>query len=85
MLFQQIAGLTRPIEDYDELLCNTETRIDAVQKSISELAVSVAKATEIRRKQLSEFVTLIADMVGATELLKLAANRLNKFCVKAQR
>ena len=73
------------MEDYDELLCNTETRIDAVQTSISELDVSVAQATGIRRKQLSEFVTLFVNIASAAELLKLAANRLNTFCVRAQR
>ena len=82
VLAHQIAGHTQPSEDYEEQLCNTETRIDAVQTWISELEDSVAKATEIRRKQHSEFVTLIADIAAATGLLKLAANRLNK--VRAQ-
>ena len=81
MLSQQIAGPT--LEDDGEELCNTETRIDAVQKSISELDASVAKATEIRRKQHLEFVTLIADIAGAIELLELVANRLNIFCAQA--
>jgi len=85
VLAHQIAGQTHSMEDYDELLCNTETRIDAVQTSISELDVSVAQATGIRRKQLSEFVTLIINIASAAELLKLAANRLNTFCVRAQR
>ena len=74
-LFQQIAGAT--LEDYGEQLCNTETRIDAVQTVISELDVSVARATEIRGIQLSGFVTQIASIAGATELLELAATRLN--------
>ena len=50
-----------------------------MQKSIAELDDSVAKATEIRRKQHAEFVTLTANNATATELLKLAVNRLNKF------
>ena len=79
-----VAGLAPTLEEYDELLCNTETRVDAMQKSVSELAVSVTKATDIRQNQLSEFIILIADVVGAAELLKLAANRLNEFCVEAQ-
>ena len=64
---------------------NTETRIDAVQKSISELDVSVATATEIRRTQLSGFVTLTASIAAATELLKLAANRPNNSARKLQK
>merc|ERR1719383_1636148 len=56
-----------------------ESRIAAVQKSISELDDSVAKATEMRQKQHSDFVTLTANNAAATELLKLAINRLNKF------
>ena len=72
------AGVAHTIEEYDVLLCNTETRIDAMQKSASGLAVSVTKATDIRRNQLSEFVNLIDDVVGAAEPLKLAANRLNE-------
>ena len=54
----------------------THTNIDAVQKSIAKPDVSVAKATEIRRKQHPELVALSTDVAGATELLKLAANRL---------
>jgi len=79
VLAHQIAGHKDTIEDYEEQLSNTETRIAAVQKSISELDASVAKATEIRQKQHSEFVTLTANNAAATQLLKLAINRLNKF------
>ena len=63
--------------DEDEQLCNTETRIDVVQ-----LDVSVVKSTEIRRKQHPELVALISSIAGATELLKLFADRLNE--VRAQ-
>ena len=51
VLAHQVAGHTHSIEHDEELLCHTETRIDAVQKSIAKLGVSVARATEIRRKQ----------------------------------
>ena len=53
VLSHQIAGHTHTTEHDEELLCYTETRIDAVQKSIAMLDVSMAKATEIRRKQQS--------------------------------
>merc|ERR1719323_2737957 len=79
VLAHQIAVHKDTKEDYEEQLSNTETRIAAVQKSISELDASVAKATEIRQKQHSEFVTLTANNAAATQLLKLAINRLNKF------
>ena len=43
-----------------------------VQTSISELDECGTKATAIRQKQHAEFVTLIANSDGATELIKLA-------------
>ena len=73
VLAHQIAGHTHTKENHEEPLCYTETRIDAVQKSIAKLDGSVAEATEIRRKQHPELVALITDVAGATELLKLAA------------
>ena len=79
VLAHQIAGHKDTMEDYEEQLSNTETRIAAVQKSISELDASVAKATEMRQEQHSDFVTLTANNAAATQLLKLAINRLNKF------
>ena len=54
-----------------------EDEAEAVQKSTFELDASVAKGTEIRHKQPSEFVTLTAINAAATELLKFAVNRLN--------
>ena len=59
-------------------LSNTDARIEAVEKSISELHERVTKETEIRQEQ-SEVVTLIAKNAAATELIKLAVNRLNGF------
>ena len=49
VLAHQIAGHTHTKENYEEQLCHTDTRIDAVQKSIFDLGVSVAKATKIHR------------------------------------
>ena len=46
---------------------------------LAELDDSVGKATEMRRNQHAELVTLTANNAAATELLKLAVNRLNKF------
>ena len=58
------------------------TRRRVSTKTIAKLDVSVVKATEIRRTQHPELVALIIVVAGATELLKLAANRLNE--VRAQ-
>ena len=76
MLAHQIAGHTHTKENYEEQSCHTDARIDVVQKSIFDLGVSVAKATKIRRRQLSELATLI-PYIGATELPKLAADMVN--------
>ena len=74
-----MAGGQDAIEDYSkDQLSNTDARTEAVEKIISELDESVAKETEIRQKQHSEVVTLIANNAAATELLKLAVNRLQE-------
>ena len=78
-LAKTIGGHKDAIQEYQDQLSNTADRIAVVQKSIAELDDSVAKATEIRQKQHAEFVTLTANNAAATELLKLAINRLNKF------
>ena len=76
MLAHQIAGHTHTKENYEEKFCHTDARIDAVQKSIFDLGVSVGKATEIRRVQLSGLVTLI-PYIGATESPTLATDMVN--------
>ena len=63
------------LRSFQEQLSNTDVRIAIVQKSLAELDDSVAKATEIRRKQHAEFVTLTANNAAATELLKLAVKQ----------
>ena len=58
------------IEDCNkDQLSNTDARIDAVEKSISELLERVTKDTALRQKQHSEVMTLIANSAAATELL----------------
>ena len=69
-----IAGHKDAILEFQEQLSNTDDRIAVVQQSLAELDDSVGKATEIRRNQHAEF-----NNAAATELLKLAVNRLNKF------
>ena len=63
-----------PQDDDDnnkDQLSNTDARIEAVEKSISELHESVTKKTGIRQEQQSEVATLIASNAAATDLLKL--------------
>ena len=63
------------MQQFQDQLSNTDAWVEVVQKSISELDASVAKATEIRQKRRAEFVTLAANNAAATQLLKLAVNR----------
>ena len=52
-----------------------------LQKSVSELDDSVTRATQSRQELRSEIVTSTANNAAATELLKLAINRLHQFCL----
>ena len=78
-LAKTIVGHKGATQEFQEQLSNTDDRMAIVQKSIAELDDSVAKATEMRRNQHAEFMTLTANNVAATKCLKLAVNRLNKF------
>ena len=51
-----------------------------VSRPLRDRSHSVAKTTEIRRIQHSEFVTLTVIIAAATELLKFADNGVNKLC-----
>ena len=51
VLAHQFAGHKDTTEDYEVQLSNTVDRIAVVQKSISKLDASVAKASEIRQTQ----------------------------------
>ena len=74
-MVEEPVGVSVPqdaIEDCNkDQLSNTTARIEAVEKSISELHERVTKDTETRQKQDSEVMTLIANNAAATELLKL--------------
>ena len=79
-IVEKIVDVPVPQDDSNKnQLSNTDARIEAVEKSTSELHDRVTKETEVRQKQHSEVVTLIANNAAATELLKLAVNRLNGF------
>ena len=74
-MVEEPVGVSVPqdaIEDCNkDQLSNTTARIEAVEKSISELHERVTKDTKTRQKQHSEVMTLIANNAAATELLKL--------------
>ena len=72
-----IAGRKGDTQEFQDQLSSTDAWIKVVQRSIGELAASVAKAIEIRQKQHAEFVTLTAKK-AESRLLKLAVNRLNR-------
>ena len=74
-LAKTIVGHEDVTQEFQEQLSNTDDRVAVMQKSIAEIDDSVAKATEIRRKQHAEFVTLTANNAAATELFTLAAKR----------
>ena len=56
-LAKTIAGHKDATQEFQEQLSNTDDRIAVVQQSLAELGNSVAKATEMRRKQHAEFAT----------------------------
>ena len=74
-LAKTIVGHKDATQEFQEQLSNTDDRIAIVQKSIAELDDSVAKATEMRRNQHAEFMTLTANNVAAIKCLKLAAKQ----------
>ena len=78
-LARSTVGYQDYIQEFQDHLSKTDARIEVVQKSTGELDDSVARGTQIRQKQYAEFVSLKTNNAVATELLKLAVNRLNTF------
>ena len=80
---EQIVDVSVPQDTIEEhskdQLSNTDARIEAEEKSISELLKRMTKETEIRQEQQSEVVTLIAKNAAATKLIKLPVKILNGF------
>jgi chromosome segregation ATPase len=71
--------LTAAIEDAKETIATLKDEIKSLGESIVALDKSVAEATENRKEENSDFVTLMASDKAAKELLDFAKNRLNKF------
>lgn len=66
-------------DDHKEVLNTVNAEIEAIQNGIKDLDLSVAVATEQRKKEHQEFVTLLSNNNAAIGLIEMAKNRLAKF------
>merc|ERR1719401_2640704 len=67
------------IEDAKEGISTLTADIASLEDGIKALDKSVSEATEQRKEEHEDYVSLMASDNAAKELLKFAANRLNKF------
>jgi chromosome segregation ATPase len=78
-LKHKLEGLTASIEEMTEGVKTLAEEIKALEDGIVALDKSVAEATETRKSEHEEFVTVAAQNNAAVQLLGVAENRLNKF------
>jgi chromosome segregation ATPase len=78
-LKHKLEGLTAAIEEMTEGIAKLTDEIKALEDGIVALDKSVAEATETRKEEHEEFVTVAAQNNAAVQLLGVAENRLNKF------
>merc|ERR1719316_2532931 len=78
-LKRKIAGLEASIAEMKEGIATLTDDIKALSDGIVALDKSVAEATETRKAEHEEFVTVAAQNNAAVQLLGVAENRLNKF------
>merc|ERR1719326_2490374 len=78
-LKHKLEGLTASIEEMTESIKTLTEEIKALEDGIVVLDKSVAEATETRKAEHEEFVTVTAQNNAAVQLLGVAENRLNKF------
>jgi len=78
-LKHKLEGLTASIEEMTEGIKKLKEEIKALEDGIVALDKSVAEATETRKAEHEEFVTVAAQNNAAVQLLGVAENRLNKF------
>merc|ERR1719253_2083111 len=78
-LGHKLEGLTASIEEMTEGIKKLKEEIKALEDGIVALDKSVAEATETRKAEHEEFVTVAAQNNAAVQLLGVAENRLNKF------
>merc|ERR1719399_2615982 len=78
-LKHKLEGLTASIEEMEGSIATLKDEIKALEDGIVALDKSVAEATETRKEEHAEFVTVTAQNNAAVQLLGVAENRLNKF------
>merc|ERR1719428_2701960 len=78
-LERSISLLEKAIAKEKEAISMLADEIAALEKGIAALDKSVAEATEQRKEEHEEFVTVSAQNNAAVQLLGVAENRLNKF------
>merc|ERR550537_1273532 len=71
--------LKHKLEGLTEAIAKLTDEIKALEDGIVALDKSVAEATETRKEEHEEFVTVAAQNNAAVQLLGVAENRLNKF------
>merc|ERR1719460_25009 len=78
-LKHKLEGLTASIEEMEGSIATLKDEIKALEDGIVALDKSVAEATDTRKAEHEEFVTVSAQNNAAIQLLGVAENRLNKF------
>jgi septal ring factor EnvC (AmiA/AmiB activator) len=76
---KDLADIGKAIDESDNLLKSLGEEMDALKTGIEELDISVAKATETRKEEHAEFVSVLASNNAAKELIGFAKNRMQKF------
>merc|ERR1719389_482923 len=74
-----IKGLSDAIDDMKSSIETLTEEVKALEEGIVKLDKSVAEATVNRKEENEDFSALMAGNTAATQLLKFAKNRLNKF------
>ena len=75
----QVADADTAVANAKKALSKTTDETAALEARIKALDISVAEATEVRKKEHVEFTSLLVSDTAAKELLFLAENRLNQF------
>eukprot|EP00746_Dinoflagellata_sp_MGD_P160272 gnl/MRDRNA2_/MRDRNA2_86911_c0_seq1.p1 gnl/MRDRNA2_/MRDRNA2_86911_c0~~gnl/MRDRNA2_/MRDRNA2_86911_c0_seq1.p1 ORF type:complete len:735 (+),score=224.88 gnl/MRDRNA2_/MRDRNA2_86911_c0_seq1:69-2273(+) len=74
-----LKDLQTKLADHKEALETVDADIAALKAGITKLDISVATATQARKEEHDEFVTLMTNNNAAIQLIEMAKNRLNKF------
>jgi septal ring factor EnvC (AmiA/AmiB activator) len=79
ILESTISDLEKSIEDTKEEIATLTDEIAALHQGIEDLDKAVKEATEVRKEEHEDYVTLMTNNGAAVELIKMAKNRMNKF------